>query len=134
VTSFLHALLGLVSLGLLAFTFLLLETGDWFPYLLMGAGCCAMGAAVSALSAYFSGRRSIRNPLLFAGPVLSVALLFPIGFLPRLGLPVLSWYGFGLAMWAASWAGGCAGTTLNKARQRKASNVQTTIATGSTTR
>jgi hypothetical protein len=116
--SFLHLVLGLVSLALLGFTFLLIETGDWLPFLTIGAASCGIGAAASGLSAYYRQLSGIGGSILFALPVLLVGVAFTNFTFPRIGLPVTVWCILGILMFIASWIGGRLGVSLRKATAR----------------
>ena len=114
-----HFILGFACLAMLGFTFLLLESGDWLPFLSVGAGCCAIGVAASGLSAYFNFGASAGCSLVFASPVLLVgaAVSFPV--LPRVGLPIMAWFAFAVLMFVASWTGGLIGAVYRTKRRLK---------------
>ena len=116
--SFVHIILGILSLALLGFTFLLLETGDWVPFLLMGMGCCALGAAASGLIAYFSGAVRMGDSFLFAMPVLMVGACASVLLFSRIRLPIVAWCAFGLLMFGASCTGRHLGAVLRNSQAR----------------
>lgn len=125
----LHLILGIACFALLGFGFLLLETGDWFFFWSFGAASCAVGVAASGLSAYFSALDDVMDPLLyilallFALPVLLVGTLGMIDLItapsPRVRLPLIVFFAFGVAMFVASSAGGLVGAVCGKKRHPK---------------
>jgi hypothetical protein len=114
-----YLILGFACLAMLGFTFLLLESGHWRPFLSVGAGCCAIGLAASGLSAYYNLGAGPGCSLAFASPVLLVGAAVSIPLLPRVGLPSMAWFAFGVLMFVASWTGGRIGAACRSAIRKR---------------